>query len=90
VHRQSLQARIRDEAEEQAEHADADAGHEQRPRVDSEEADLAEIRQDQACLAAAGVNRRLSGLLSHGRFGCGRREHDQREHEPLHHDLPVT
>ena len=28
-------------------------------------------------VAAADVNRRLRRLLSHGRFGCGRRQDDQ-------------
>ncbi len=52
VHRQFLQARVRHEPEQQTQHADADARHEQRSRVEPEKAHLPEIGQDEARLAA--------------------------------------
>ena len=78
VHRQFLQARIRHEPEQQTEHADAEARHEQRSRVDAEKAHLAEIGQYEARLTAPGVNRRFRRLLPHRRFGRRRQDDEQR------------
>ena len=70
VHRQGLQLLVDHQAEDQAEQADAEPEHEQRPAVDAHELGLAEVGQDQARLAA-GVRRRLGG-------GLDRRLHRQR------------
>ena len=61
VHRQLLDLAIGHQAEQQAEHADEQAGHQQRAAVHAEELDLPEVGQDQRGLAA--------GVLGHAAAG---------------------
>ena len=75
VHGQVLQLPVDHQAEEQAEHADDEAAHEQRAAVHAQELDRGEIGEDEARLAAGG----LGGLCERGAGQHGKRAGGSKE-----------
>ena len=75
VHRKLLQLRIRRQPEEQAEHADDQPAHQQRPAVDATEIDRRQVRQHEAGFTAFGDRRRrrLDRLREERHRDAGRR-----------------